>query len=192
MSEWDYTNERVLFWMEILNGYVQPLPRRILNIYGSTPMILLTMRPSRLFVKIRCHAVASTRKRSAVRKNGLKGLRKTPESATSVLTTTPHQQEDSEPLNNACYITTRLIVFWVCEKRCLHTTTPRQQQSSQPRKIYQASVDVSECLLKESSGSSTRPIDDRTHSFKWGSREEDDTEGSYPSPNHHASPTGTL
>ncbi|GFT94385.1 hypothetical protein TNCV_2391661 [Trichonephila clavipes] len=38
------------------------------NIYGSTPMILLTMRPSRLFVKIRCHAVASTRKRSAVRK----------------------------------------------------------------------------------------------------------------------------
>ncbi|GFS61347.1 transposable element Tcb1 transposase [Trichonephila clavipes] len=35
------------------------------NIYGRTPMILLTMRPSRLFVKIRCHAVASTRKRSA-------------------------------------------------------------------------------------------------------------------------------
>ncbi|GFT49979.1 hypothetical protein TNCV_1080461 [Trichonephila clavipes] len=35
------------------------------NIYGCTPMIiLLTMRPSRLFVKIRCHAVASTRKRS--------------------------------------------------------------------------------------------------------------------------------
>ncbi|GFV85673.1 hypothetical protein TNCV_3436761 [Trichonephila clavipes] len=38
------------------------------NIYGHTPMILLTMRPSRLFVKIRCNAVASTRKRSAVRK----------------------------------------------------------------------------------------------------------------------------
>ncbi|GFX60288.1 hypothetical protein TNCV_1742891 [Trichonephila clavipes] len=38
------------------------------NIYGRTPMILLTMRPSRLFVKIRCHAVASTQKRSAVRK----------------------------------------------------------------------------------------------------------------------------
>ncbi|GFS71030.1 hypothetical protein TNCV_1585181 [Trichonephila clavipes] len=39
------------------------------NIYGRTPMIiLLTMRPSRLFVKIHCHAVASTRKRSAVRK----------------------------------------------------------------------------------------------------------------------------
>ncbi|GFW16317.1 uncharacterized protein TNCV_4264821 [Trichonephila clavipes] len=39
------------------------------NIYGHTPMIiLLTMRPSRLFAKIRCHAVASTRKRSAVRK----------------------------------------------------------------------------------------------------------------------------
>ncbi|GFV30255.1 hypothetical protein TNCV_97301 [Trichonephila clavipes] len=36
------------------------------NIYGRTPMILLTMRPSRLFVKIRCHAVASTRKRSAL------------------------------------------------------------------------------------------------------------------------------
>ncbi|GFV14641.1 uncharacterized protein TNCV_2586141 [Trichonephila clavipes] len=33
------------------------------NIYGRTPMILLTMRPSRLFVKIRCHAVASTRKK---------------------------------------------------------------------------------------------------------------------------------
>ncbi|GFW88187.1 transposable element Tcb1 transposase [Trichonephila clavipes] len=41
-----------------------------LNIYGRTPMILLTMRPSRLFVKIRCHAVASTRKRSAVRNTG--------------------------------------------------------------------------------------------------------------------------
>ncbi|GFU54343.1 hypothetical protein TNCV_577081 [Trichonephila clavipes] len=35
------------------------------NIYGRTPMILLTMRPSRLFVKIRCHAVASTRKRGS-------------------------------------------------------------------------------------------------------------------------------
>ncbi|GFW50667.1 hypothetical protein TNCV_2889691 [Trichonephila clavipes] len=33
------------------------------NIYGRTPMILLTMRPSRLFVKIRCNAVASTRKK---------------------------------------------------------------------------------------------------------------------------------
>ncbi|GFW53957.1 hypothetical protein TNCV_1086741 [Trichonephila clavipes] len=42
------------------------------NIYGRTPMILLTMRPSRLFVKIRCHAVASTRKRSAVRKHILR------------------------------------------------------------------------------------------------------------------------
>ncbi|GFW58701.1 RNA-directed DNA polymerase from mobile element jockey [Trichonephila clavipes] len=41
------------------------------NIYGRTPMILLTMRPSRLFVKIRCHAVASTRKRSAVSDRGL-------------------------------------------------------------------------------------------------------------------------
>ncbi|GFW57282.1 uncharacterized protein TNCV_541961 [Trichonephila clavipes] len=42
------------------------------NIYGRTPMIiLLTMRPSRLFVKIRCHAVASTRKRSAVRNHRL-------------------------------------------------------------------------------------------------------------------------
>ncbi|GFV13053.1 hypothetical protein TNCV_3175881 [Trichonephila clavipes] len=35
------------------------------NIYGRTPMILLKMRPSRVFVKIRCHAVVSTRKRSA-------------------------------------------------------------------------------------------------------------------------------
>ncbi|GFY25402.1 hypothetical protein TNCV_2485221 [Trichonephila clavipes] len=43
------------------------------NIYGRTPMILLTMRPSRLFVKIRCHAVASTRKRSAVR-NSTSGI----------------------------------------------------------------------------------------------------------------------
>ncbi|GFT83076.1 transposable element Tcb2 transposase [Trichonephila clavipes] len=33
------------------------------NIYGRTPMILLTIRPSRLFVKIRCNAVASTRKK---------------------------------------------------------------------------------------------------------------------------------
>ncbi|GFW59230.1 HTH_Tnp_Tc3_2 domain-containing protein [Trichonephila clavipes] len=43
------------------------------NIYGRTPMILLTMRPSRLFVKIRCHAVASTRKKisniSAIKRN---------------------------------------------------------------------------------------------------------------------------
>ncbi|GFY17224.1 hypothetical protein TNCV_1090001 [Trichonephila clavipes] len=39
------------------------------NIYGRAPtIILLMMRPSRLFVKIRCHAVPSTRKRSAVRK----------------------------------------------------------------------------------------------------------------------------
>ncbi|GFT59858.1 hypothetical protein TNCV_982101 [Trichonephila clavipes] len=36
------------------------------NIYGRAPtIILLMMRPSRLFVKIRCHAVPSTRKRSA-------------------------------------------------------------------------------------------------------------------------------
>ncbi|GFX57377.1 hypothetical protein TNCV_3915391 [Trichonephila clavipes] len=39
------------------------------NIYGCAPtIILLTMRPSTLLVKIRCHAVSSTRKRSAVRK----------------------------------------------------------------------------------------------------------------------------
>ncbi|GFV90411.1 hypothetical protein TNCV_935431 [Trichonephila clavipes] len=76
------------------------------------------------------------------------GLRKTPPLATSVLTTTPHQQEDSDPTQQCVlyhYLQTislqRLIVFWVCEKRCLHTTTPRQQQSSQPQKIYQASVD---------------------------------------------------
>ncbi|GFT15652.1 hypothetical protein TNCV_4985781 [Trichonephila clavipes] len=49
------------------------------NIYGRTPMILLTMRPSRLFVKIRCHAVASTRKRSAPLLRGiLFGFRKGP------------------------------------------------------------------------------------------------------------------
>ncbi|GFV86745.1 hypothetical protein TNCV_3964751 [Trichonephila clavipes] len=41
------------------------------NIYGRDPtIILLTMRPSRVFVKIRCHAVLSTRERSAVRKGG--------------------------------------------------------------------------------------------------------------------------
>ncbi|GFV75903.1 core histone macro-H2A.1 [Trichonephila clavipes] len=70
MSEWDYTNERVLLWMD-LNGDFEWVCSTITsqNIYGRTPMIiLLTMRPSRLFVKIRCHAVASTRKRSAVRK----------------------------------------------------------------------------------------------------------------------------
>ncbi|GFX08631.1 hypothetical protein TNCV_4171301 [Trichonephila clavipes] len=51
------------------------------NIYGRTPMILLT---SRLFVKIRCHAVASTRKRSAIMlayaldwRNHLSSLRET-------------------------------------------------------------------------------------------------------------------
>ncbi|GFS80530.1 hypothetical protein TNCV_3179101 [Trichonephila clavipes] len=48
------------------------------NIYGRTPMILLTMRPSRLFVKIRCHAVASTRKRSAVRKRKKKTRERSP------------------------------------------------------------------------------------------------------------------
>ncbi|GFW27589.1 hypothetical protein TNCV_4282901 [Trichonephila clavipes] len=38
------------------------------NIYGHAPtIILLTMRPSKLFVKSRCHAVPTTRKRSAVR-----------------------------------------------------------------------------------------------------------------------------
>ncbi|GFY04472.1 hypothetical protein TNCV_4415601 [Trichonephila clavipes] len=42
------------------------------NIYDRAPtIILLTMKPSRLFVKICCHAVPSTRKRSAVRKNFL-------------------------------------------------------------------------------------------------------------------------
>ncbi|GFT23249.1 hypothetical protein TNCV_3041681 [Trichonephila clavipes] len=95
-------------------------------------------------------------------------MSKTPRQATSVLTTTPHQQEDSEPLN-ACYITICKLYHYKTNSRL-----------------------VSKCLLKEPSGSSTRPIDDRTHSFKWGSREEDDTEGSYPSPKHHASPTGRL
>ncbi|GFW90383.1 core histone macro-H2A.1 [Trichonephila clavipes] len=73
MSEWDYKNERVLFWMD-LNGDFEWVCSTITsqNIYGRAPtIILLTMRPSRLFVKIRCHAVASTRKRSAVRKEVL-------------------------------------------------------------------------------------------------------------------------
>ncbi|GFY29200.1 core histone macro-H2A.1 [Trichonephila clavipes] len=73
MSEWDYTNERVLFWMD-LNGDFKWVCSTITsqNIYGRDPtIILLTMRPSRLFVKIRCHAVP--RKRSAVR-NRLGGL----------------------------------------------------------------------------------------------------------------------
>ncbi|GFW45707.1 hypothetical protein TNCV_3246441 [Trichonephila clavipes] len=70
ISEWDYTNERVLFWMD-LNRDFEWVCSTITsqNIYGRAPtIILLTMRPSRLFVKIRCHAVPSTRKRSAVRK----------------------------------------------------------------------------------------------------------------------------
>ncbi|GFW70632.1 core histone macro-H2A.1 [Trichonephila clavipes] len=70
MSEWDYTNERVLFLMD-LNGDFEWVCSTITsqNIYGRVPtIILLTMRPSRLFVKIRCHAVPSTQKRSA---NGL-------------------------------------------------------------------------------------------------------------------------
>ncbi|GFW07277.1 core histone macro-H2A.1 [Trichonephila clavipes] len=70
MSEWDYTNERVLFWMD-LNGDFEWVCSTITsqNIYGRAPtIILLTMRPSRLLVKIRCHVVPSTRKRSAVRK----------------------------------------------------------------------------------------------------------------------------
>ncbi|GFX70716.1 core histone macro-H2A.1 [Trichonephila clavipes] len=69
MSEWDYTNERVLFGMD-LNGDFEWVCLIITsqNIYGRAPtIILLTMRPSRPFVKIRCHAVPSTRKRSAVR-----------------------------------------------------------------------------------------------------------------------------
>ncbi|GFW12208.1 core histone macro-H2A.1 [Trichonephila clavipes] len=70
MSEWDYTNKRVLFWMD-LNGDFKWVCSTTTsqNIYGRAPtIILLTMRPSRLFVKIRCHAVLCTRKRSAVRK----------------------------------------------------------------------------------------------------------------------------
>ncbi|GFX19108.1 core histone macro-H2A.1 [Trichonephila clavipes] len=67
MCEWDYTNERVLFWMD-LNGDFKWVCSTITsqNIYGRAfTIILLTMRPSRLFVKIRCHAVLSIRKRSA-------------------------------------------------------------------------------------------------------------------------------
>ncbi|GFW42846.1 core histone macro-H2A.1 [Trichonephila clavipes] len=69
MSEWDYTNERVIFWMD-LNGDFEWVCSTITsqNIYGRAPtIILLTMKPSSLFVKIRCHAVPSTWKRSAVR-----------------------------------------------------------------------------------------------------------------------------
>ncbi|GFX04488.1 uncharacterized protein TNCV_900181 [Trichonephila clavipes] len=68
MSEWDYTNERVLFRMD-LNGDFEWVCSAITsqNIYGHAPTIILLMRPSRLFVKIRCHAVPSSRKRSAVR-----------------------------------------------------------------------------------------------------------------------------
>ncbi|GFU93596.1 core histone macro-H2A.1 [Trichonephila clavipes] len=78
MSEWDYTNERVLFWMD-LNGDFDWVCSTITsqNIYGRAPtIILLTMRPSRLFVKIRCHAVPSTRKRSAVRNASSSRVRK--------------------------------------------------------------------------------------------------------------------
>ncbi|GFY27145.1 hypothetical protein TNCV_2067661 [Trichonephila clavipes] len=64
MSEWDYTNERVLFWMEILNGYVRPLPRRIFMAALSHDS--LNNEAFKAFVKIRCPAVASTRKRSAI------------------------------------------------------------------------------------------------------------------------------
>ncbi|GFX91442.1 HTH_Tnp_Tc3_2 domain-containing protein [Trichonephila clavipes] len=74
MSEWDYTNERVMFWMD-LNGDFKWVCSTITsqNIYGRAPtIILLTMRPSRLFVKIRCHAVLSARKRSALKQKRLK------------------------------------------------------------------------------------------------------------------------
>ncbi|GFV08010.1 core histone macro-H2A.1 [Trichonephila clavipes] len=73
MREWDYTNERVLFWMD-LNGDFKWVCSTITsqNVYGPAPtIILLTMRPSRLFVKIRFHAVLSIRKRSAVRNEGI-------------------------------------------------------------------------------------------------------------------------
>ncbi|GFV98011.1 uncharacterized protein TNCV_4447721 [Trichonephila clavipes] len=67
MSEWDYTNERVLFWMDLNEDFELVCPTSTSqNIYGHAPMIiLLTMRPSRHFVKTRCHAVPFTRKRSA-------------------------------------------------------------------------------------------------------------------------------
>ncbi|GFT34768.1 uncharacterized protein TNCV_618101 [Trichonephila clavipes] len=53
MSEWDYTNERVLFWMD-LNGDFEWVYSTITsqNVYGRAPtIILLTMRPSRLLLK---------------------------------------------------------------------------------------------------------------------------------------------
>ncbi|GFU89885.1 hypothetical protein TNCV_3284241, partial [Trichonephila clavipes] len=49
----------------VLNGYVRPLPRRIFMAHSHDS---LNNEAFKVFVKIRCHAVASTRKRSAVRK----------------------------------------------------------------------------------------------------------------------------
>ncbi|GFW03596.1 uncharacterized protein TNCV_3988151 [Trichonephila clavipes] len=71
LREWDYTNERVLFWMDLIGDFEWVCSTiTSQNIYGHAPtIILLTMWLSRLFVKIRCHAVPSTRKRSAVRKS---------------------------------------------------------------------------------------------------------------------------
>ncbi|GFX87728.1 transposable element Tcb2 transposase [Trichonephila clavipes] len=91
MSEWDYTNERVLFWMD-LNGDFEWVCSTITsqNIYGRAPtIILLTMRPSRLFVEIRFHAVPSTRKRSATSRREdlhiVRNARVQPTASTAVL-----------------------------------------------------------------------------------------------------------
>ncbi|GFV85809.1 core histone macro-H2A.1 [Trichonephila clavipes] len=65
MSEWDYTNERGLFWVH-LNGDVEWVCSTITSqkFYDGAPMIIrLAMRPSRLF-KICCYGVPSTRKKS--------------------------------------------------------------------------------------------------------------------------------
>ncbi|GFX83925.1 hypothetical protein TNCV_4286451 [Trichonephila clavipes] len=54
MSEWDYMNERVLFWMD-LNGDVKWVCSTITsqNIYGSAPTVIrLVMRPSKLFLNL--------------------------------------------------------------------------------------------------------------------------------------------
>ncbi|GFW59987.1 core histone macro-H2A.1 [Trichonephila clavipes] len=53
MSEWDYTHERVPFWMD-LNGDFEWVCSTITsqNIYSSAPTVIrLVMRHSRLFLK---------------------------------------------------------------------------------------------------------------------------------------------
>ncbi|GFU85797.1 hypothetical protein TNCV_2036281 [Trichonephila clavipes] len=96
------------------------------NIYGRTPMIiLLTMRPSRLFVKIRCHAVASTRKISA---NRGQVTRTTPELAPHLLTTTSHQWEDVGSLDRLNMDRTRTRRVFSGTRLELVTCQPRSDR----------------------------------------------------------------